>query len=105
MSDNLTTKDLSEGFDPRMLVDAARKQAPSYLWLPDALANCPKGNWRSRAYVHYVSSKNANQPGAEWQHDKCVTLTHDTLGTVIIDVLKGDRIGGIEFFDRIGEDD
>lgn len=105
MTTNIPTEDLSEGFDPKMLVDAARKHVPDLLWLPSALANCPKGNWRSRAYVYYVSSENANQPGAEWQHDRCVTLTHATLGTVIIDVLKGDRIGGIEFFDRIGEDE
>lgn len=93
--------DLSEGFDPKMLIALASVEAPEYPWLPDALANCGAGVWRSRAYVHYVSAVNANEPGAEWQFETNVVLEHDVLGTVILDILKGSRLGGIEFVSRL----
>jgi hypothetical protein len=30
-------------------------------------------------------------------------LTHETLGMVVLDILKGDRLGGIEFVDKIDD--
>lgn len=94
-------KDLSEGFDPNMLIALAGAEAPEYPWLPEALAKCGAGVWESRAYVRYVSSVNANEPGAQWQFETNVVLEHDVLGTVVIDILKGSRLGGIEFVSRI----
>jgi len=93
--------DFSEGFDPCSLIEDAKTQAPECTWLPDALKNAGPGFWKSRAYVYYVSSKNANQPGAEWQHEKCIMLHSKTLGTIVIDVLTDNRLGGIEFVDKI----
>ena len=94
-------KDLSEGFEPMMLIEAVREQAPEFPWLPDALMKCGDGEWESRAYVGYVSSNNANQPGSDWQIETNVVLSHDRLGTVVLDILKGNRLGGIEFVDKI----
>ena len=93
--------DFSEGFDACALIEDVKAQAPECAWLPEALKNAGQGVWRSRAYVHYVSSKNANKPGAEWQHEKSIMLSHKTLGTIVIDVLTGNRLGGIEFVDKI----
>jgi hypothetical protein len=94
-------KHLSEGFDPRMLVEVVRAQAPEFPWLPEALGSCPTGEWESRAYVGYVSRLSPNQPGSEWQFETNVVLSHESLGMVVLDVLKGDRLGGIEFVDKI----
>lgn len=84
-----------------MLVEVVREQAPEFSWLPEALANCGAGEWESRAYVGYVSRLNANQPGAVWQFETNVILNHKKLGMVVLDVLKGNRLGGIELVDRI----
>jgi hypothetical protein len=53
------------------------------------------------AYVGYVSRANPNQPGADWQFEVNVVLTRAVLGMVVLDILEGDRLGGIEFVDRI----
>ncbi len=84
-----------------MLVAAAKEQAPEFPWLPDALGKCDAGQWESTAYVGYVSRRNPNQPNSEWQFETSVVLKHEALGMVVIDVLKGGRLGGIEFVDRI----
>jgi RNA polymerase II subunit A small phosphatase-like protein len=95
--------DLSTGFEPRMLIEDALAQAPEFAWLPAALAHCGPGEWKSRAYVHYVSSVDPNQPGSDWQFKNSVVIDHRIFGEVVIDILQGDRIGGVEFIDRIGD--
>lgn len=93
--------DLAGGFDPRMLIDDARTQVPELSWLPAALASCGPGTWESRAYVHYVPPIDPNQADSKWQFEANVVIDHSVLGVVVIDILKGNRIGGIEFVDRI----
>lgn len=93
--------DLSDGFEPWMLVEVARSQAPGFPWLVEALGACGCGEWKQRYYVSFISSLNPNQPGSEWQFETNVTLEHDQFGTVIVDILKGNRIGGLEFADRL----
>jgi hypothetical protein len=96
-----TQEDFSGGFEPRMLIETVKEQASEYPWLSEALAKCGVGQWESPAYVEYVSRRNPNQPGSEWQFEANVVLHHQTLGMVVIDVLKNSRLGGIEFVDRI----
>ena len=94
-------RDLSEGFEPMMLVETVRTQALEFPWLVDALMTCGPGDWESRAYVGYVSRANPNQTGSEWQFETNVVLEHEKLGMVVLDILKGNRLGGIEFVDKI----
>jgi hypothetical protein len=101
MPTSRTSQDLSDGFNPRSLMQAVREQAPQFPWLPEALATCGRGEWESPAYVAYVSRLNPNQPGADWQFHTNVVLNHKEFGMVVIDVLKGDRLGGIELVNRI----
>jgi hypothetical protein len=100
MPKSTSTKDLSEGFDPRSLVEATKVQAPEFPWLIQALESCGPGQWESRAYVRYVSNQNPNQPGALWQFERNVVLNHQSLGMVVLDILRGNRLGGIEFVDK-----
>ncbi|WP_426170781.1 hypothetical protein [Pseudoduganella sp. R-34] len=93
--------DLSCGFTPQILAAIARVQAPEYPWLPHALEDCGAGAWESAAYVRYISAQNAHAAGAEWQFETNVVLEHPHFGTVIVDVLTGHRIGGLEFLSRI----
>lgn len=96
-------QDLSEGFDPRSLIECVKNQAPEFPWLESALLACRAGEWQSRAYVRYVDAQNPNKPGSEWQFETNVVLSHETLGMVVLDILKGARLGGIEFVDKIDD--
>jgi RNA polymerase II subunit A small phosphatase-like protein len=98
----LARADLSAGFEPCMLIEDALAQAPELAWLPAALACCGSGEWESRAYVRYVSCVDPNQPGSDWQFKNNVVIDHRIFGQAVIDILQGDRVGGIEFVDRIG---
>ena len=105
MESNKEKLDLSEGFDPCSLIESVKRVAPELTWLPEALRNCNNGNWESRAYVYYVSPADANKPGSAWQHETTVGFHQKGLGGVVIDILKGNRIGGIEFIDKIPFDE
>lgn len=87
----------NEIFNPQWIIDMVKEQEPDRLDVIDALEKCVKGKWESRAYIHFVSPKNANQEGSDWQFDENIVLEHDTEGTVVIDLLKSGKIGGIEF--------
>jgi hypothetical protein len=88
-------------YDPTWLVEWVRENVPGEPWLPDALARCTRAAWESRAYVYFVDPANANRPGAEWQIADGLTLEHPQEGTLVVAVLTGRRIGGIEFLRRL----
>jgi len=43
----------------------------------------------------------ANQPGSEWQFERNMELHSPTEGWIVLDILKGQRVGGVEFVSRI----
>ncbi len=90
-----------EKYDPEWLAKLAEEQHPKMPWLPDALRQCRKYLIRSEAYYYFVSGKNANKPGAEWQFDYNILLYDPVEGGLVLDILKGRRVGGVEFLDRI----
>ena len=88
--------------DPTWLVKLAEEQRPDLPWLAESLAKCTSCHWnRRRIYVHFVDSKDANQPGAEWQYRETISLEHPEFGHIKLDVLKDNRVGGVEFYDRL----
>lgn len=90
-----------EPYDPAWLADWVRANVPDEPWLADALARCTRAADGRAAYVYFVDPASANQPGAEWQIDRSLTLHHPGEGTLVLDVLTGRRIGGIEFLARL----
>jgi hypothetical protein len=48
-----------------------------------------------------VNPDNPNKAGSEWQFETNILLEHPSEGTLVLDVLKGQRIGGVETIDRI----
>ena len=90
-----------ESYDPSWLVELARDQLPEEPWLPGALALCRHARSESRAYVYFVDPVNANKPGSQWQFETNLILDHPSEGTLVLDVLTGQRIGGVEFLSRI----
>lgn len=88
-------------YDPAWLADWVRANVPEEPWLADALARCTRAMDGGRAYVYFVDPADANQPGAAWQLDRTLTLHHPREGTLVLDVLTGGRVGGIEFLARL----
>lgn len=88
-------------YDPAWLVAWVRDHVPAEPWLPDALARCTRAADGGRAYLYFVDPAGANQPGAEWQLERSLTLYHPREGTLVLDVLAGSRVGGIEFLARL----
>lgn len=81
----------------KTLIPSGLLKEPERLDVINALEKCRKGKWESRAYIYFVSPQNANQEGADWQFGENIVLEHDTEGTIVIDLLKNGKIGGIEF--------
>ncbi|HEX8319442.1 hypothetical protein [Longimicrobium sp.] len=88
-------------YDPAWLAALAREQHPDMPWLADALAACTRAAWESRAYVHFVDPADANQPGSAWEFEENVVLEHPREGTIVLDVLRGQRVGGAEFLKHL----
>jgi len=81
----------TEPFDPAPLVALARVQHPDQPWLVEALARCTTGRRESRAYVYFVEPDSP-----EWVFRENVVLA-DRGGDVVVDVLEGPRVGGVEY--------
>ncbi len=88
-------------YDPEWLAKLAEAQVPEEVWLPEALKKCTKYSIESKAYYHFVSPENANQPGAEWQFETNIILGDPKEGDLVLDILKGHRVGGVEFLSRL----
>lgn len=87
--------------DPTALIEAVRKEHPSHKWLQDALRDLQDEKKTREYYIHYVDPQNANQPGSEWQFSHSIKIEESEYGEVIIDILKGNRIGGIELYGKL----
>lgn len=85
-----------ETYNPEWLVDLAKEQIPDKPKIISALSNCVKAKRESRAYIYFVSGDNPNQPNSEWQFEENILLEDKKIGTIVLDVLKGNKIGGIE---------
>lgn len=84
-------------YNPQWLIELASTQLHDNQKIIDALSNCVKAKQESRAYIYFVNGENPNQPKSEWQFDKNIILKDKKEGTIVIDVLKNGKIGGIEF--------
>jgi hypothetical protein len=87
--------------NPAWLVALASEQYPDLPWLSDALAACTRAAWESRAYVYFVDPADANQPESAWRFEENRVLEHPREGTIVLDVLRGHRIGGAEFMKHL----
>ncbi len=80
---------------------AARSQEPELAWLPDSLARCTRCVDESEKYSYFVDPPTyPNLPGSGWQFQTNIILTATEYGDVALDIIKEDRIGGIEYLDK-----
>lgn len=88
-------------YDPAWLVELARESRPDEPWLAEALARCTRATEGGRAYLYFVDPALPNEPGSQWQFEGNVSLEHPREGTLVLDVLRGRRIGGVELLKRV----
>ncbi len=88
-------------YDPGWLVELARESRPDEPWLAEALARCTRAAGESRAYIYFVDPAHPGEPGSEWRFEENVLLEHPREGQLVLDVLRGRRVGGVEFLKRI----
>lgn len=83
--------------DINWISDLLTEQYPEETGIIENLKNCKEGFWKNRAYLQFVSSDNANEPDSKWQFEKNIKLEDKLEGTIILDILVENQIGGIEF--------
>ena len=88
-------------YDPTWLVQWVREDGPQMAWLADALARCTRAASGGPAYLYFADPVDAGQPDAEWQLEETVRLDRTPQGTLLLDILVGRRVGGIEFMARL----
>ena len=88
-------------FHIEQIIAFIKQQAPDRLDLIEELEQSDRKTWIKQPYIYFVSAERPNQPGSEWQFAENIVLEHETEGTIVLDVLKDGRIGGIEFVNQI----
>ncbi|WP_268036810.1 hypothetical protein [Algoriphagus sp. PAP.12] len=88
-------------FHIEQIIELIKEQEPDRTDLIEELEKSEMRKWIRQSYIRFVSSERPNQPGSEWQLDESIVLEHETEGTIVLDVLKDGRIGGIEFVSQI----
>lgn len=83
-------------YDPTWLVDLATAQHASEPWLSTALQQCRRARHESRAYIHFVDPSSP-----AWRFQRNLTLASRDHGTLVLDVIEGGAIGGLEFLKRL----
>ena len=91
-------------YDPAWLIELAKAQLPEEDWVPAALARCTRARQESEAYIHFVNPADPNDPGSEWDVQTDFTLRHPTEGDLVLDILEGNRVGGVEFLSKLSGD-
>jgi uncharacterized protein YuzE len=84
-------------FKIEWIITLIKEQEPDRLDLIEQLHKSEKKKWIRQPYISFISGERPNLPGSEWQFKENVVLEHETEGTIVLDILKDGRIGGIEF--------
>lgn len=90
-----------EEYDPTWLIEAAENYKDKYPWLINSLKSCTKATKESNLYTYFVDKSNPNKLHSEWQFQECIILENTSEGEIVIDIIKTNRVGGIEFLTRV----
>ena len=85
-----------EKYDPSWLVELADEYKDEYPWLRGAFKECSFVRRESCYYHRFVDTSSKN-----WNFDMNVIMEDPAQGDIIVDVLKDQKIGGIEFSNRL----
>lgn len=88
-------------FEIEWLIELIHEQESNRFDLIEQLEKSAMKKWIRQPYIYFVSAERPNQPGSEWQFKESIVLEHKTEGTIVLDILKDGKIGGIEFVNQI----
>ncbi|PHR93981.1 MAG: hypothetical protein COA80_12960 [Leeuwenhoekiella sp.] len=88
-------------FDIEWIIELLLEQEPERTNLIEQLRRSEWKKFIRRPYLRFVSGESPNQPGSEVQFEENIVLEHESEGTIVLDILKDSRIGGIEFVNQI----
>ena len=88
-------------YDPSWLIEAAEKYAKEYPWLVEELKKCTSVVKETTAYIYFVSPDNPNKLGSRWQIKENISLQSESHGEIVLDILENNKIGGVEFIDKL----
>ncbi len=86
-----------EKYNPDWLIKETKKLFPEEVEIIKNLERCTSSFKESKAYYYFVYSENPNEPDSDWQFDENIKLNDTVHGDVVLDILKGKKVGGIEF--------
>lgn len=90
-----------KNYDPAWLIAAAEYRSGEYPWLAESLEKCVKAKVRSDWYTYFADQRNPNKQGSDWQFQESITLEGTPHGDVVLDIIRKNRVGGIEFLSRV----
>jgi hypothetical protein len=93
---------MNKEFHIDTLIQLIKVQKPDRTDIIAALEKCEIRKWVPKAYTYFVDASNANHPNSKWQFKECIVLEHEVEGTIVVDILQGNVIGGVEFLQLIG---
>ncbi|MEQ8767601.1 MAG: hypothetical protein RL885_27090 [Planctomycetota bacterium] len=85
-----------QAYDPEWLVRLAKDQHPDAPWLPGSLRACRQVRPETRAYIHFVDPAT---PAGRFQEN--IVLESPEHGTLVLDIIEGEVVGGVEFLNRL----
>jgi hypothetical protein len=81
------------------LIQLLIQQDPERMDVVNALKNCKEGYWSNRGYYSFVRNVKSNKKETDLQILESIVLEHKTLGTIVIDFMEDNTIGGLEFIE------
>ena len=84
-------------FSPDFLINIAKDNLSQEPDLEIALAGLPlskRAQYESLAYIRFVPEK-------DWDFDRSIAFVDHKLGSIVFDMMKDGRVGGVEFGDNI----
>ncbi|MBU0487891.1 MAG: hypothetical protein KKA07_11205 [Bacteroidetes bacterium] len=91
-------------FDIEWIIELVQEQEPDRTDIIEQLRKSKIRKWVRQPYIRFDSAIRPNLPGSAWQFEENIVLEHETEGTIVLDVLKNGRIGGIEFVNQISNE-
>ena len=88
-------------YDPSWLVNAVKALEGEYPWIVEAAQNCTSVVAESELYIHFIDPSNPNKPGSKWQFEQNIIIEESEKGELVLDILKGNIIGGVELLTNV----
>ena len=88
-------------YNPEWLVKASASRFDEYPWLEEALSCCTETKTANDLYIYFVNGKNPNKEKSEWQFQESITIEDTPEGDIVLDIIKTNRVGGIEFLTKV----